>query len=193
MARLTYPQIISRDKKYTALANCGLNLYKPDKSLIMTRIVDRVPSEHLNLLAEQWSLLGVDGWALAESDQAKRKIIKSSVELHRKKGSVWSIREVCRVLGFGEVEIVEGIGDMRYDGKCLYNGYKLYGGDKTSWAYYRIILSSPITNKQAELLRKTLVAFAPARCHLQALDYINSSLRYNGDGRYDGQHNFGSA
>lgn len=33
-------------------------------------------------------------------------------------------------------------------------------------AVYRVILKQPITNDQAAMLRQTLAAFAPARCHL---------------------------
>lgn len=63
----------------------------------------------------------------------------------------------------------------------------------THWALYRIKLSQAITNDQARLMRKTLAAFAPARCELASLDFVAAPIRYNNTARYDGTYNHGSA
>ena len=60
-------------------------------------------------------------------------------------------------------------------------------------AHYVITMNAPITNNQAALLRKTLAAFAPARCVLAALDYQAVPLRYNAQASFDGSFNFGAA
>ena len=158
----------------------------------MPRLVDLVAPEHLPLLAESRSILGADGYWLAESDDARRKLIKGAYELHRYKGTPWAIREIVRRLGFGEVQIIEGLTGQTYDGSINYNGSHVYGAG-SYWAHYRIIMNSVITNDQAALLRKTLAAFAPARCLLAALDYQAVPLRYNGRAAYDGNFNFGAA
>ena len=116
MAKLQYPSIIETSPKLTAPADLGNRLNRLDKSQIMTSFVDLVPTEFLELLAEKWSVTGYDGWLLAESIDAKRKLIKRAVELHRYKGTPWSMREIIRQLGFGEVEIIEGLFDKRHDG-----------------------------------------------------------------------------
>ncbi|VCM19316.1 phage tail protein I [Burkholderia pseudomallei] len=67
--------------------------------------VDRCPAAFLPWLA--WSV-AVDGWELAESDDARRALIKGSLALHRRKGTPWAVREIVRRLGFGEIEIQEG-------------------------------------------------------------------------------------
>lgn len=192
MAKLTYPAMIKTDKKYTALADLGLRLPQLDKSMIMTNFVDLVPIEHLERLAEKWSVTGFDGWLLAESKEAKRKLIKRAVELHRYKGTPWAMREIIRQLGFGEVEIIEGLGNQRYNGQSQYSGRYVYGA-KTAWANYVVILKHPVTRDQATLLRKTLRHFAPARCVLVSLDYQDVAIRYNGKASYNGNYNFGSA
>ena len=46
---------------------------------------------------------------------------------------------------------------------------------------------------QAALLRQTLAAFAPARCHLAALDYTQAPLTYNGAATYNGNYNHGAS
>ncbi|PJO78244.1 phage tail protein [Neisseria brasiliensis] len=190
--KLTYAQIIERDQRYRILANLGLRLDLLDTPKLMPRLVDLVAPEHLELLAESRSILNEDGYWLAESDSARRKLIKGAYELHRYKGTLWAIREIVRRLGFGEVTILEGMGNKRHDGEITRNG--LYArGHSDRWAHYRIILATPITNDQAYLLRRTLAAFAPARCVLAALDYQAVPLQHNGRATRNGQFNRGTA
>lgn len=192
MAKLTYAAVIERDQRARALAELGLRLDLAELPQLMPRLVDLVAPEHLPLLAESCSILGADGYWLAESDDARRKLIKGAYELHRYKGTPWAIREIVRWLGFGEVRIIEGLNGQTYDGSINYNGSHVYGAG-SYWAHYRIIMNGVITNDQAALLRKTLATFAPARCLLAALDYQAVPLRYNGRAAYDGNFNFGAA
>ena len=192
MAKLQYPSIIETSPKLTALDDIGTRLNRMDKSQIMTSFVDLVPTEFLELLAEKWSVTGYDGWLLAESIDAKRKLIKRAVELHRYKGTPWSMREIIRQLGFGEVEIIEGLFDKRHDGSFTRDG-TYFHGDHSKWAHYRVIMQQTITNDQADLLRKTLRVFAPARCVLASLDYRQAALRHNGMAMRNGRFNRGTA
>lgn len=155
-------------------------------------MVDLIPKDYLILLAEKWSVTGYDGWLLAESDDAKRKLIKNAIHLHRYKGTPWAIREIVRQLGFGEITIIEGLGGKKHDGSFQRDGTYVYG-DPKRWAYYRVVLQQVITNDQAALLRKTLDVFAPARCVLASLDYRTASLRHNGKAIRNGLYNRGTA
>ena len=192
MAKLTYAEIIERDQRYKILADLGLRLDLVDTPKLMPRLVDLVAPEHLGLLAESRSILNEDGYWLAESDQARRRLIKGAYELHRYKGTPWAIREIVRRLGFGEVQIMEGLAGRQYNGTFAYTGRYVYGSN-THWAHYVITMNAPITNNQAALVRKTLAAFAPARCVLAALDYQAVPLRYNAQASFDGSFNFGAA
>ncbi|STZ76116.1 phage tail protein [Bergeriella denitrificans] len=192
MAELSYADIIERDQRYRMLANLGLRLDLADTPKLMPRLVHLVAPEHLDLLAESRSILGADGYWLAESDQARRRLIKGAYELHRYKGTPWAIREIVRRLGFGEVELIEGMGNKRHDGEITRDG-RYARGHSDRWAHYRVIMAAPITNEQAALLRHTLRAFAPARCVLAALDYQASAVRHNGRITRDGRFNRGTA
>ena len=192
MADLNYADIIERDQRSRALAGLGLRYRSLDLAKLMPRLVDLVAADHLSLLAESRSILGVDGYWLAESDDAKRKLIKGAYELHRHKGTPWAIREIVRRLGFGEVQILEGFGNRQHNGAILRNGLHAYG-HSDRWAHYRVVMNSPITNDQAALRRHTLAAFAPARCVLAALDYQAVALRHNGRAIRNGQFNRGTA
>jgi len=126
MAKLSYAAIIERDQRARALAELGLRLDLAELPQLMPRLVDLVAPEHLPLLAESRSILGADGYWLAESDDARRKLIKGAYELHRYKGTPWAIREIVRRLGFGEVRIIEGLTGQTYDGSINYNGRRDY-------------------------------------------------------------------
>ena len=192
MAKLTYAEIIERDQRFKILADLGLRLDLVDTPKLMPRLVDLVAPEYLELLAESRSILNEDGYWLAESDSARRKLIKGAYELHRYKGTQWAVREIVRRLGFGEVQIIEGMGNKKHNGQITSDGKYSYG-HSDRWAHYRIIMNHPITNDQAFLLRKTLAAFAPARCVLAALDYQSVPLLHNGKATRNGQFNRGTA
>ena len=112
--------------------------------------------------------------------------------MHRYKGTPWAIREIVRRLGFGEVQIIEGMGNKRHNGEITRDGRYAHG-HSDRWAHYRIIMANVITNDQAALLRHTLRVFAPARCVLAALDYQAAALRHNGRIIRDGRFNRGTA
>lgn len=174
---LQLPPPLEGDISLRTLGRLAGRLDNIDLSVLMVFLVDIVDSSALPWLGEQFSLSG-DGWELAESDDVRRMLIKAAIELHRYKGTPWSIREVIRRFGFGEVDLIEGTGRLSYDGNRSYNGLFVHG-DAAAWAVYRVILKQPITNDQAAMLRQTLAAFAPARCHLASLEYQSVAIRYN--------------
>lgn len=192
MAKLTYADLIERDQRFRALANLGLRLDLVDATRLIPRLIQLVAAGHLNLLAESRSIWGIDGYWLAESDQARRNLIKGAYDLHQRKGTPWAIREIVKRLGFGTVEIIEGLNNRFHNGAISRNGHYRHG-DPHAWAHYRVILSMPITNDQAVLLRQTLRSFAPARCVLASLDFTRAALRHNGRAVRDGLFNRGTA
>ncbi|HHR4769112.1 TPA: phage tail protein I [Salmonella enterica] len=175
------------DARFSTLAKLVQARYSGiDLTPLLVYLIDMTEATALPWLAGQLSLTGDNGWELAESDEAKRALIKNAIELFRYKGTPWSIRQVIRSLGFGEVQIIEG-------GDGLDPAIAIKWPTDTHWALYRIKLSQAITNDQARLMRKTLAAFAPARCELASLDFVSAPVRYNNTARYDGTYNHGSA
>ncbi|EFC6818920.1 TPA: phage tail protein I, partial [Escherichia coli] len=144
---LQLPPPLEGDISLRTLGRLAGRLDNIDLSVLMVFLVDIVDSSALPWLGEQFSLSG-DGWELAESDDVRRMLIKAAIELHRYKGTPWSIREVIRRFGFGEVDLIEGTGRLSYDGNRSYNGLFVHG-DAAAWAVYRVILKQPITNDQA--------------------------------------------
>lgn len=148
---------------------------------------DRCHAAFLPWLA--WSL-AVDGWELAESDDARRELIKSSLAIYQRKGTPWAIREIVRRLGFGEVDIQEGRQIKRRDGTVTRNGRYLYGS-AFAWAEYIVTLRQTVTRDQGERLKRAIERYAPARSRLAWLDFSEVAIRHNGRATRDGQYTRG--
>ncbi|HAT1684425.1 TPA: phage tail protein I [Klebsiella oxytoca] len=177
---------LAKDARFRHLAALTARLQDIDLTPLLVYLVDLTEPTALPWLADQFALTGDNGWSLAESEDARRALIKNAIELHRYKGTPWSVRQVIRNLGFGEVELREGSDRLDPAIAAKYPA-------ATRWALYQVILSVTITNDQAALLRKTLEAFAPARCELASLDFTAAPIRYNDTARYDGSYNHGSS
>ena len=55
-------------------------------------------SSALPHLAEQFHVLGNEGWLFANTEQEKRALIKNAIELHRYKGTKYSLEKVLEIL-----------------------------------------------------------------------------------------------
>lgn len=150
---------------------------------------DDCPSAMLPWLA--WAF-GVDEWDAQWPDEYKRETIRNSVMVHRLKGTVWSIKRVIADAGYGDSQLIEGDTTVFHDGEHHYNGYQLHG-DPNAWPYYRFVLERPISNAQAQQVRRILDNTAPVRCELVEFIFTEAANLYNGAIKYDGQFNHGVA
>lgn len=193
MVEQQLPPALAGDERFAQLCELLGETYAGlDLGAMAVYLIDQVKASLLPTLAEQLSMLDEAAWLLAESEDARRNLIKNAVTLHRYKGTPWAIRELIRLLGFGEVTLLEGLGGLDYDAQASFDGIRVYG-DTGSWPVYRVFLAQPITNDQAELLRRVLRATAPARCRLASLEYTAVPIRYNQVAAFDGQYNHGSS
>lgn len=129
------------------------------------------PEELLPWLA--WSF-SVNEWDSDWPVPTKRAVIAAQASIHKRKGTITSIREALESAGYGGADIVEG-------GKNA----------GSNWAYYSINLKKPISNAQAAQVRRILINTAPARCVLEALSFELAPAIYDGKISFDGQYNFG--
>ena len=146
----------------------------------------------VNLLPWLAWAFGVDEWDAGWSEETKRATIESAVSVQRRKGSIWSIKQVIKNAGYGDSTLVEGNSNHFYNGADKHTGLFTYG-DVSEWARYRFILSRPITNAQAAQIRRILDYTAPARCHLIEMIFTEAANLYDGAIRYDGTYNHGVA
>jgi phage tail P2-like protein len=137
-----------------------------------------------------WAL-SVDDWQADWAEDRKRAAIAASVEIHRRKGTVWAIRRVLQVAGLGDATLIERDSDKLHDGTLTHDGTATYGLPD-HWAEYKVILTRPITNAQGDRARAVLDAVAPVRCHLKALDYVEVQNLYDAAILYDDSYSHGA-
>lgn len=126
---------------------------------------DRCPVDLLPWLA--WAL-SIDVWDSEWPDQVKRRVIRESVEVHRRKGTKASVLKALAAAGYRDA-VVEEAKDAPLYGAAAGWGYGAefeYGYWPEHWAEYRVIVNAPITTRQAQLIRAVLASVQPARCRL---------------------------
>lgn len=167
-----------------------------------------------------WAL-SVDQWDPDWPVENRRRVIAESVEIHRRKGTVASVKAILGAQGWvlddpvfinqldgswsldGEITLEQPYFDFgaelieRYGHEVLDGSWRLNGSvnldDPYHWAEYRVRIFRLITNDQAEAIRRALSTVAPARCHLRALVYPVALQRLDGSWVLDGMFNLGEA
>ncbi|WP_118780321.1 phage tail protein I [Neisseria lactamica] len=147
----------------------------------------------LPFLAWQRSIETPEGWELAQTDEARRRLIAAFDEIHAHKGTPHAIRQLFRLLQLGEVQIIERANEFTWNGEVLFDGSRTFGGREDDWAKYSIVLTRPVSNRQAAQIRALLEDIAPLRCELLSLDYRANPLLWNGEISFDGEYSFGAA
>lgn len=178
-----------RDASTLALADLIDRWGDIDLSPLVIYLIDAVHESALPHLVEQFHVDGIEGGNLAENATNRRSLVKGAIALHRIKGTPAALKQAIAAAGFGEVQIIELQGGRRYDGNTLYNNTATYG----EWALYHVVMSRPITNDQAALLKALCAEMAPARCKLKSIIYTEVAIRYNGQVHYDGSYNHGAS
>lgn len=92
---------------------CEERFGKLNLDTLLVSIIDNVPADALPHLAEQYHITGNEGWLQALSETEKRNLIKSSIKMHRYKGTKYALEEIFKTLN-----IVGNIEEwFDYDGK----------------------------------------------------------------------------
>lgn len=134
----------------------------------------------------------VDHWDASWPEGTKRNAVAASISIHRRKGTVRSIREALAAFGFGDAAIIEGYGGFQHTGALTYDGAEDHG-EPDHWAEYRVYLERPITIDQADQVKAILRNVAPARCRLKGLYFTQAANRYNAALTFDGAYSHGVA
>lgn len=87
-----------QDKSNLAIEKIIAETFDPDISPLMIYLVDSVDSKLLPLLAEQFHVQGDEGWNYCRNEQEQRALIKSSIPLHRYKGTKPAVLRALEIL-----------------------------------------------------------------------------------------------
>lgn len=89
---------LAGDERFQALGQLAARLNGLDLSALLVYLVDTVSASALPHLAEQFHIMGYEGWQFARDDAERRRLIKRSIELHRHKGTKWALQQVLETL-----------------------------------------------------------------------------------------------
>ena len=107
MDKPTLPPVLAGDERFALLCDMLWELYGSlDTTKILVYLVDIAPEVVLPHLAEQFSLADEVVWAAARTPEAKRTLLKRSIDLHRLKGTPWALRQVLQTVGIS-ADIIE--------------------------------------------------------------------------------------
>ena len=139
---------------------CEERFKKLDLDVLLVTIIDNLPSDALPHLAEQYHITGNEGWLQALSETEKRNLIKSSIKMHRYKGTKYAIEEIFKTLNIvGNVEEWFNYGGKPY--------------------YFKVILqifNRSINEETEEKLRALINEYKNERSWLEQIEFFLSSL-----------------
>ena len=138
-----------------------------------------------------WAL-SVDNWHADWTEGTKRDVLAKAVQVHRQKGTVAAVRAALDAAGFGDARIIERWGDDSYDAAITYDGTSDHQ-ITSHWAQFRVRIDRAISIAQGARVRDVLAIVAPARCHLDGLNYSEALNLYNGAVTHDGVYSHGVA
>lgn len=98
------------DERTHAMLELVERLGQIDLSPLLVYRVDSVPSSALYALAWQFGVLGLAGWGLADTDRKRRELLRRAILMHRRKGTVWAIKQALAAVGYPEAVIDEAAG-----------------------------------------------------------------------------------
>lgn len=87
-----------------------------DTDCLLIYIIDNVKASALVHLAEQFHIMGHEGWNNCRNESEQRELIKNAIKLHKYKGTKYALIQVLDVLGI-EGRIFEW---FDYDGDPYY-------------------------------------------------------------------------
>lgn len=160
------PAPLRRDANYKALSDLLDRCSALDLTKLLVYWFDIVDASALPLLAQQFHIMGLEGWDFATTESEKRALLKQAVELHRYKGTPWAVRQGIR----------------RYDPNIDIEEWQEYGGRPF---YFRLTGQSvTLTLGQAVKMIHTIEALKSLRSKLDGGIEAEESTRHETCFRY---------
>jgi phage tail P2-like protein len=127
--------------------------------VLITSIVDNLPTDALPHLAEQYHITGNEGWLQAETEIEKRNLIKKAIEIHRYRGTKHSLLKVLETFDV-DGEIKEW---FEYDGDPFHFKVRLN------------VFSRPINETTENKLISLINDYKNVRSHLEGIEVVLAS------------------
>ena len=69
-----------------------------EKDKLLVYLIDSVDSSAFVHLAEQFHVMGNEGWIQCKTEAEQRQLIKNAIELHKYKGTKFALKKVLQIL-----------------------------------------------------------------------------------------------
>ena len=147
---------------------CNERLSAINKEILLVVLTDNAPLDALPHLAEQFHIMGNEGWLLVNSEEEKKALIKSAIKIHRYKGTKYALIKVLELLQINGI-VREW---FEYDG----NPY-----------YFKLILNVSETNlnfERTKLLFELINEYKNERSWLDAVEITVNSFSHQKTAAY---------
>lgn len=156
---------------------------------------DRVTATALFDLAQQFNVMGLRGFALADTEAKKRTLLKNAIALHRTAGTPYSVLLALESVGYPNSAIEENPG-VRYDGSFFYSGVEAYRGE--SWGFFIVTIDESLpapTVARIQLILALIEEWKNLRSVLLDLrqggrSLLKNAFLYDGAESYDGNQTY---
>lgn len=137
--------------------------------VILVTIIDNLPSDALPHLAEQFHILGDEGWNFAQTEQEKRNLLKKALEIHKYKGTKYALLKVFETLNIsGTIQEWFEYGGNPYFFKVILNIFDRGLSDDLEQQLLRLI--NKFKNVRSKL--ETIELFLTAKCTQNIYSYL---------------------
>lgn len=99
MADRLAPDVLALDARFGPLAEATARLEALPLDGLLTYLIDTVPAGFLPELVRQFHIAGIEGGMFAASDADRRRLIRESIALHRRKGTLWAVKRALALSG----------------------------------------------------------------------------------------------
>jgi len=154
----------------------------PIETILVWRL-DTASEDLLRQLAWGFHIMGLEGWDLAVSEAEQRELVRRALQLHRYRGTPWSIRFGLDAINLGDLDIVEArtaAAQLDEAGIFAAKGPAELAADWFDhWAEYGLIirpdLGVALDRQRQDLVRAMCELHAPARSQLVRVIYQYSA------------------
>lgn len=152
-----------KDDNTEALNELIQKLHELDLTKLLIYMIDTVDESALLYLAQQFHVMGSEGWNLAQSKTEKRNLIKSAIEAHRYKGTKFSLKKVLESFNF-IINIEEWFS---------------YGGTPFHFKIFIDLLDRGIDEKTYSNIEALINEYKNARSHLESIELNLTNIGQN--------------
>jgi phage tail P2-like protein len=98
--------VIALDPRFGPLAEATARIEQLPLDGLLTYLIESVPAEWLPELGRQFHIMSLEGWQFAATDADRRRLIRESIAIHRKKGTPWAVKRALSKIGV-EADLIE--------------------------------------------------------------------------------------